>query len=79
MLMAGALLAFSMLLVGGCSKPVNGEENSEENEAAAIPVEAAKVTTRDMAAFYSGTTTLEADKQALVVSQITGVVLQINA
>jgi RND family efflux transporter MFP subunit len=79
MVMAGALLAFSMLLVGGCSKPVNGEENSEENEAAAIPVEAAKVTTRDMAAFYSGTTTLEADKQALVVSQITGVVLQINA
>jgi len=78
-LMASALLAASLLLQG-CSKPVNGEEKKDDSEsAAAIPVEAAKVSNRDMAAFYSGTTTLEADKQALVVSQITGVVLKINA
>jgi membrane fusion protein (multidrug efflux system) len=76
---AGALLAVALLLVSGCSKPVNGEEKKEDSESAAIPVEAAQVTRRDMAAFYSGTTTLEADKQALVVSQITGVVLKINA
>ncbi len=37
------------------------------------------MTNGDMAAFYTGTATLEADKQALVVSQITGVVLKINA
>jgi len=32
-----------------------------------------------MAAYYSGTATLEADEQAVVVSQITGVVLKVNA
>ena len=61
---SAALLAISLLLYG-CSKPVNGEEKEDDAEsAAAIPVEAVKVTTRDMAAFYSGTTTLEADKRA---------------
>jgi len=77
-LTTAALLAMALLLQG-CGKPVNGEEKKDDGEAAAIPVEAAQVTNRDMAAFYSGTTTLEADKQALVVSQITGVVLKINA
>ena len=73
LLMAAALLQ-------GCTKPANGEEQKDEEDAAlAIPVEAALVSTRDMAAFYSGTATLEADKRAAVVSQITGVVLKINA
>lgn len=77
--LAIALLATSLVLITGCSKPVEGEESQEDSEAAAaIPVEADVVSRRDMAAFYSGTTTLEADKQALVVSQITGVVLEIK-
>jgi len=79
-LLTAALLSSTLLLLHGCAKSANGEEGKEDSEAAlAIPVEAAAVTNRDMAAFYSGTATLEADKQALVVSQITGVVLQINA
>jgi membrane fusion protein (multidrug efflux system) len=45
----------------------------------AIPVEASTVGTGDVAAFYSGTATLEADEQATVVAQITGVVLEISA
>jgi len=45
----------------------------------AIPVEAATVSTGDMAAFYSGTATLEADQKATVVAQISGIVLQIAA
>lgn len=74
-----SLLA-SALLLQGCGEAVNGNENEEENETSlAIPVEAASVTVSDMAAFYTGTATLEADKQALVVSQITGVVLKIKA
>ena len=74
-----SLIAFALLLQG-CGEAVNGDENKEETEAAlAIPVEAATVSVSDMAAFYTGTATLEADKQALVVSQITGVVLKINA
>jgi len=73
-------LIASALLLQGCMKPANGEDKKDESEAAlAIPVEAAVVSNSDMAAFYSGTATLEADKQALVVSQITGVVLKINA
>lgn len=71
-------LMASALLLQGCTKPANGEENEEEAELA-IPVEAALVENGDMAAFYTGTATLEADKQALVVAQITGVVLTVNA
>ena len=69
-----------VLLLQGCMKPANGEENKDENEAAlSIPVEAVLVTNSDVAAFYTGTATLEADEQAIVVSQITGVVLKIYA
>ncbi|HEY5774788.1 MAG TPA: efflux RND transporter periplasmic adaptor subunit, partial [Xanthomonadales bacterium] len=74
------VLMVAALLMQGCMKPVNGEENKDDTESVlAIPVEAAVVSNSDMAAFYTGTATLEADKQALVVSQISGVVLKINA
>ncbi|MGA9572359.1 MAG: efflux RND transporter periplasmic adaptor subunit [Lysobacterales bacterium] len=74
------LMAVVLLLLQGCMKPANGEEQEDETaDALAIPVEAAPVSNRDMAAFYSGTATLEADKRATVVSQITGVVLKIDA
>ena len=64
----------------GCMDPVNGDESEDDTKAAmAIPVEAATVTSSDMAAFYTGTATLEADEQAVVVSQITGVVLKLHA
>ena len=73
-------LMVSVLLLTGCMDIVNGEEDKDETEAAlAIPVEAAMVSNNDMAAFYTGTATLEADEQAVVVSQITGVVLKVNA
>jgi RND family efflux transporter MFP subunit len=73
-------MAAVLLFLQACTKPANGEEQKDETEEAlAIPVEASLVTKRDMAAFYSGTATLEADKRATVVSQITGVVLKINA
>jgi RND family efflux transporter MFP subunit len=70
----------SVVLLQGCMKSVNGDDSEDAAEGAlAIPVEAATVSNSDMAAFYTGTATLEADKQAVVVSQITGVVLQLNA
>ena len=69
-----------MLLLQGCmSQAVGSEEQEAKVEDPAIPVEAATVYSGDMAAFYTGTATLEADEQAVVVSQITGVVLQIEA
>jgi len=67
------------LLLQGCMDQANGSIPEEVEEIAAIPVEMATVTSDDVSAFYSGTTTIEADEQAVVVSQITGVVLEINA
>jgi len=73
------LLASSVILQG-CMDQGNGEESKDEAETAlAIPVEAATVSSSDMSARYTGTATLEADEQAVVVSQITGVVLKLNA
>ncbi len=74
------LLAFAVL-IQGCNQ-ANGsvdEADTDTEEVLAIPVEAATVAQSDVAAFYSGTATLEADEQAIVVSQITGVVLDIRA
>jgi membrane fusion protein (multidrug efflux system) len=82
---ASGLLAviLAALLIQGCMDQANGSVNKdgkeEAKEVASIPVETAMVATGDVAAFYSGTTTIEADEKAVVVSQITGVVLDIYA
>ncbi len=72
--------ALGCLLLQGCMDKANGSIEAKKNaEEATIPVEVTTVANGDVAAFYSGTTTLEADEQATVVSQITGVVLEILA
>ena len=77
--LAVCLVAFAGL-IQGCKGKAEGEKSKEESETAlAIPVEAASVFSTDMSARYTGTATLEADKQAVVVSQITGVVLKLSA
>jgi len=81
---------FALLLIGAVSMQAcmdqangsidakaDGEETKED--IVAIPVETATVRNGDVAAFYSGTTTIESDERAVVVSQITGVVLEISA
>jgi membrane fusion protein (multidrug efflux system) len=74
------LVLLLMLLLQGCmSQAIGSEEQEATVEDPAIPVEAATVSRGDMAAFYTGTATLEADEQAVVVSQITGVVLEVLA
>ena len=73
------LLLLALLLQGCMSQAIGSEDPEEAAEDPAIPVEAATVSNEDMAAFYTGTATLEAHQQAVVVSQITGVVLEINA
>lgn len=81
-----AALAVTLVLgLQGCMGEANGDEESDstgtqvEEEQAAIPVEAVTISLGDVAAFYSGTATLEADQQAEVVSEINGVVLGIYA
>ena len=78
-ILLSTLLLLVLLLQGCMNQAIGSEEQEEQAEDPAIPVEAATVSNGDMAAFYSGTATLEADDQAVVVSQITGVVLEINA
>ena len=70
---------FAGAVLQGCMDQANGSIPEEEEEVAAIPVEVVTVSNDNVSAFYSGTTTIEADEQAVVVSQITGVVLSINA
>lgn len=80
------LLVFVCLwCLQGCMDQANGSINAEAaeeekaDEIVAIPVETATIRNADVAAYYSGTTTIESDEQAVVVSQITGVVLDISA
>lgn len=76
----GLVFLLSALAMQGCMSQANGSDGNDaqaETEDPAIPVEAATVVSEDVAAVYSGTATLEADEQATVVSQITGVVLEI--
>lgn len=77
------LLLLCMVSLQACMDQANGsvdaDKEGDKKEVVAIPVETAMVKNGDVAAFYSGTTTIESDEQAVVVSQITGVVLEINA
>jgi len=82
LLMNGSLLSLLLtaLLLQGCMGAAEGRQDEKAvEEDPAIPVEAATVSSGDMAAFYTGTASLEADLQSVVVSQITGVVLEILA
>jgi membrane fusion protein (multidrug efflux system) len=75
-------MVWAALAMQGCMNQANGDDigdSQQGEEDLAIPVEAATVVNEDVAAVYSGTATLEADEQATVVSQITGVVLDIHA
>jgi len=73
------LIAVTVLMQGCMGQANSNGDASDAEEVLAIPVEAATVAQSDVAAYYSGTATLEADEQATVVSQITGVVLNIKA
>jgi RND family efflux transporter MFP subunit len=68
----------SMLFIQACD-PANGEEGEKEEETVTAPVATAQVGIDDIAAYYSGTATLEADERATIVFQTTGVVLEVLA
>ncbi|MGD2128898.1 MAG: efflux RND transporter periplasmic adaptor subunit [Lysobacterales bacterium] len=82
--MTGRIALFALLsctlALQGCMRQASGADVADEDaKEPAIPIEAATVSNGDMAAFYSGTATLEADQQATVVAQISGIVLEISA
>lgn len=73
------ILFGAMFTLQACNN-ANGEEEAEaEEETVTVPVEAAEVSVGDIAAYYSGTATLEADQRATIVAQTTGVVLEVMA
>jgi RND family efflux transporter MFP subunit len=72
------LAVSSVLFLQGCNE-ASGEEGDDEDALVTVPVEAASAALDDIAAYYSGTATLEADQRATIVSQTTGVVLELLA
>jgi membrane fusion protein (multidrug efflux system) len=71
-------LMFAAVALQGCNN-ASGEETESEEEVVTVPVEAANVEIGDIAAYYTGTASLEADQRATIVSQTTGVVLEVLA
>jgi membrane fusion protein (multidrug efflux system) len=71
-----ALVGFALANLGcgndSQSKPKNGNEAG-----ASIPVEVAPVKTGNIAAYFTGTATLEAEEEANVVAKVSGVVKEI--
>ncbi len=72
------LIAFSLSNTS-CSSDAQSKSPEEEEEAPAVPVEAATVETGEIAAFYTGTASLEAEEEALVVAKTGGVAIEILA
>ncbi|MFB3131003.1 MAG: biotin/lipoyl-binding protein, partial [Rhodothermales bacterium] len=72
------LIAFSLSNTS-CSSDAQSKSPEEEEERPAVPVEAATVETGEIAAFYTGTASLEAEEEALVVAKTGGVAIEILA
>lgn len=73
------LLLVGLMALPGCHEANGESEQDAEEEVVTIPVEAVEVKRGNIAAFYTGTATLEADERATIVSQTTGVVLEVLA
>src|ERR1700676_5392928 len=73
-----ALLTLPLLTgaLGGCGRS-GAEPQSKSDAAPPVAVETARPTRADMAAIYSGTGPIEADREARVVAKVAGEVRQI--
>jgi membrane fusion protein (multidrug efflux system) len=72
--MAGlVVLAGFLLLNTGCGREGHSE-TEDPDEVASVPVEIAHVTAGDIASFFTGTATLEAEEETEVVAKVSGVV-----
>jgi membrane fusion protein (multidrug efflux system) len=75
----GSLAMLSAVLLNlGCGKDSNSM-TKDKKEVAAIPVKVSHVEAGDISAYFTGTTTLEAEEDASVVAKVGGVVEQILA
>jgi len=78
LLIAGALVSISLILVA-CGSEANGKTKDDKVDNAAIPVEVRAPRLGEMLAVYTGTATLEADQEAVVVAKVGGEVKRILA
>ena len=60
-----------------CNNDARSQEQEEEQRAPSVPVETADVARGDISAFFSGTASLEAEQEAMVVAKTGGIVEQI--
>lgn len=74
-----ALLAiFCIAFLNNCSSDSQSQPNDEEETTRVIPVEVREVTRGDVSAFYTGTATLEAEEEAYAITNVRGIIRQIN-
>ncbi len=71
------VLAATSFLFYSCSGPSNAQDKTDEEEETQIPVETTEVIQGSISATYSGSSSLEADAEALVVAKVSGVVKKI--
>lgn len=77
-LLLGAVLLISIpLLAAGCGSDAQSKDTEEPEAEPAVPVEAASVIVGPASAYYSGTASLEAEEDALVVPKTSGIVTEV--
>lgn len=76
-LILAAIAVLATLALAGCGDQANGKAKDDKAENAAIPVEVRNPKSGEMLAVYSGTATLEADGEAVVVAKVRGEVKRI--
>ncbi|NIO48411.1 MAG: efflux RND transporter periplasmic adaptor subunit [Candidatus Aminicenantes bacterium] len=72
-----ALIVLAFLIIYGCRGQAPANSKSEKEEDPPIPVEVTEVIKGSVSANYSGTATLEAEGEALVVAKVSGVIEKI--
>lgn len=72
------LLSATMPLISGCGSSEAHSAEAKKPKVDAVPVEVSAVSQGDITAKYAGTATLEAEREAKIVSEIGGVVLKLN-
>jgi len=70
-------LFYSLTFLQACNSDQSTENKTETDSLSVIPVEVASVNRGDIAAYYSTTSTLEAEQEADVVSKVRGIVTNI--
>ncbi len=71
------LVLAALFSLWGCGKNSHSSTNNKENEEIAVPVEIAEVMIGDIAAYFTGTATVEAEEETEVVAKVGGVVEKI--